>query len=94
VQSTNRGVHNQSNANRSRQMIDDVALVNQVSKHARVHDGIDDTPESPLTLQVLDVHDGSGRKIVQNSHIVSLSKQRLSQMRTDKSSAACNKNVH
>jgi hypothetical protein len=75
-------------------MIDDVALVNQFSKHSQVHDGIDYTPESAFTLQVLDVHDGSGRKIVQNGHIVSLLKQRLGQMGANKPSATRNKNVH
>jgi hypothetical protein len=71
-----------------RQVVHDVALVDELVDHRPVQDGVDDEVETVPFAEMLDVLERAGGEVVEHPHLVSLVEQELRQVRPDEPRAA------
>ena len=75
-------------ADRRCEVVDDVALVDELVDDRPVQDGVDDEVELVAVAEVLDVVERSGREVVEHPHLVALVEQELGEVRADEARAA------
>ena len=78
----------ESNAHGSREVVDDVALVDELVDDSPIEDGVDDEVEVGVRAEVLDVGEPSRREIVEGPDFGTLLEQELAEMRADKTRPA------
>jgi hypothetical protein len=80
-------LHDQPHADRSSQVVDDVALVNELVDHRRRQYRVDDQVEGGIRAQLLDILDPARREVVQGVDLPAGGEQPLAQMRADEARA-------
>jgi hypothetical protein len=78
----------QPDADRSRQVVHDVALVDELVDHRRREHGVHHEVEARMLLEVLDVADRAGRQVVEDPYLPALREQQLREMRADEARPA------
>ena len=73
----------QPNADCGRQVVDDVALVDELADDRRRQHRVDDEVEAGPVAQLLDVAMSSGREVVEDVDLLSPFEQLVRQMRAD-----------
>jgi len=75
------------NADGGREVIDEVALVDQLVDDLPVEDGVDDEMEAFVVAEVLHVGERARREVVEHPHLVAFIEQQLGEVRPDEPGA-------
>jgi hypothetical protein len=70
------------------EVVDDVALVDELVDDGRREDGVDDEVEVPALAQVRDVVERAGREVVERVDLPAPGEERLAQVGADEAGAA------
>jgi hypothetical protein len=83
----------QLDADDSREVVDDIALVHELADDGRGEHGLDDEVEVLPLGELGDVLFRSGRDVVENPHLAAGGEQALGQMRADEARTACDEHL-
>src|SRR6266568_872004 len=89
-----RRLDNLLDANRSGQVVHNIAVCNQATQEFAVEDGIQMENECRIAQQVRDVCARPGGEVIQHRNLVALEKQSFRKMGPDEASSAGNENSH
>jgi len=89
-----RAFDDELDADRRRQVVDDIRLVDELGHERPVGTGLDDVVEARIRLEVANVEDGSGTQVVDDRDLVPKLKESLSEVRADKPGSPSNEVSH
>jgi hypothetical protein len=81
-------LHDESHAHSGCQVVDDVALVDELVDRRPVEDGVDHEVEPVPLSEVLDVVERPCREVVERPHLVALVEKELGEVRADEARSA------